>query len=132
MSKSEIATYVFDSTKKNYKSKLENIVVSVAFILLGISMVFGILIVILSKVIDTTKLTETAYTMYNTIINYSVIIVAICALVNLFILLGIGMKKSDEEIDYSKYITLTKSEYESMQEEIKNLKKELKNKNDTD
>lgn len=129
MSKNEKATYVFDSTKKNSKSKLENIVISVASILLGVSVIFGVLILILSKVIDTNELTESAYTLYNTIVNYSVIIIAICAFVNIFILLGIGIKNSDEdEVDYSKYITLTKNDYKSMQEEIKQLKKELKNK----
>ena len=87
------------------------------------------MILILSKAIDTSTLNESAYTMYNTIINYSAIIVALCACLNIFILLGIGIKNSDEdETDYSKYITLTKSDYESMQEEIKNLKKEI-NKN---
>lgn len=128
MTKSEKATYIYDATKKKSKNKLENIVISVSSILFGVSVIFGILIFILSKVIDTNELTESAYTLYNTIVNYSVIIVAICAFINIFILLGIGIKNSDDEIDYNKYITLTKNDYESMQEEIKNLKKELKNK----
>ena len=133
MKKYEKSTYVYDSTKKNSKDKLENIVIAIASILLGVSIIFGILILILSKVIDTSKLVESAYTIYNTTINYSTIIIAICAFINIFILLGIGIKNSDEdEIDYSKYITLTKSDYESMKEEIKTLKKELKKKNDTD
>ena len=105
---------------------MENIVISVAFILLGVSVIFGILIIILSKTIDTSKLTEDMYYIYNTTINYSTVIIAICAFINIFILLGIGMKNSDDDIDYCKYITLTKSEYENMNEEIKNLKKQIK------
>ena len=39
MKKNEKATYVYDATKNKSKSKLENIVISVASILFGVSVI---------------------------------------------------------------------------------------------